>query len=206
MKKIRFILVAVLVMFFASDAAAKGRFGIIGGVNFSESNFKNWSKDNITLYQAGLTYQAKLPLGFSIQPSLVYQAKGMKLNTGSIVEALDGLNSYDFKLGYLELPLAIQWGVDLLVFRPYLEVAPFFGCAVTKPEKLSWDNINRFSYGVGVGGGIDVWKLQISARYNWGLGPVIKGELVDGVVELLNNKDMRDANFNGVTLSVALLF
>lgn len=206
MKKFRFIIVAVLVMFFASDAAAKGRFGIIGGANFSQSNIKALSKDNITLYQAGLTYQAKLPLGFSIQPSLVYQAKGMQFNSGEISSILQDLVSYDFKMGYLELPVAVQWGVDLLILRPYLEVAPYIGCAVTKPEDIKWDNLNRFSYGVGLGGGIEVWKLQVSARYNWSMGPVVKGDVIDTALEVLKSEDLKKANFSGVTLSVALLF
>jgi hypothetical protein len=57
-------------------------------------------------------------------------------------------------------------------------------------------DINRFSYGVGLGGGLEVWKLQVSARYNWNLGPLAKASTAFGTI-------MQNKNFGGVTLSVA---
>ncbi len=195
MNKIKFMILAILMVAGISGVDAKGRFGIIGGANFSHANYKEWSKENVTQYQVGITSQARLPLGFSIQPSLVYQAKGMSLPTPAGIP--NALTDYDYKMGFVELPVAVQWGIDLLLFRPYLEVAPFVGCAVAKNDpNIKWTDINRFSYGVGLGGGLEVWKLQVSARYNWNLGPLAKASTAFGTI-------MQDKNFGGVTVSVA---
>lgn len=195
MKKIKFLILAIFMVAGISTVEAKGRFGVVAGANFSHSNYKEWNVENVTQYQFGITSQARLPLGFSVQPSLLYQAKGMNVGTPS--QIVNALLDSDLKMGFLELPVAVQWGIDLLLFRPYLEVAPFVGCAVAKNDpNIKWTDINRFSYGVGLGGGIEVWKLQVSARYNWNLGPLAKASTALGTI-------MQNKNFGGVTLSVA---
>ena len=58
-------------------------------------------------------------------------------------------------------------------------------------SRIDRDMLRRLEYGVGVGGGLEIWKLQISARYNWDLGPYLKGE---------------EGKFRYTTLSLAILF
>jgi hypothetical protein len=121
-------------------------------------------------------------------------------------------------VGYLELPVSVQWGPDLLLFRPFLDVTPFVGYAVNstiKTEALNalevvtkndWDgfSMNRFSYGLGLGGGIEVWRLQFICRYNWNFGPLFDA---DGALNVQPvNELFKDKNFGGVTLSLAFMF
>ena len=40
------------------------------------------------------------------------------------------------KTGFAELSLGLQWGPDLLAFRPYLFVEPYVGYGVTGSERL----------------------------------------------------------------------
>jgi hypothetical protein len=63
------------------------------------------------------------------------------------------------------------------------------------------DEINRFDYGVGVGVGIDIWKLQIMGKYNWGLGKIE----YDGYVWDLSY-NYKAATLQGFQLSIAFLF
>ena len=212
MKHLKIVLVACLMILGVSQLSAQGRFGIVGGANFSESSIKSLKKDKITQYQAGITYQLKLPLGFAIQPSLLYQAKGMKFDVAGEtgIDKLEGvgnvLTSYNYKLGFIELPVSIQWGLDLLILRPYLEVVPFIGCAVAN-NGHDWNDINRFEGGIGLGGGIDIWKFQINCRYNWNFGSLTKsGSKIHEVAKEELGKNLDKANFRGVTLSLAFLF
>ena len=115
-------------------------------------------------------------------------------------------------------------GFDLLLFRPFLDVSPFVGYALNNEftasspaaERLSldyanqWDGINRLEYGLGLGGGLEIWKLQVVCRYNWNFGQLFdtSGKAA-GVGDFLGNAKesvLNDKNFGGVTLSVALLF
>lgn len=178
MKKTVLILVAILSCVVAS---AQGHFGIIGGATFSNVTDIGALSDatkNVTRYHAGLTYQYRFHGGFSIQPSLLYHCKDARAE--------------NLQTGYLELPVGVQWGPDLILFRPYVEVAPMVGVAVN--SRMDREMLNRMEYGVGVGGGIEIWHLQLSARYNWDLNPYMKKS--EGV----------SGSYRCVTLSLAVMF
>ena len=173
---------------------------------------KSVDLQSVTGYHAGLTYKFKLPLGFAVQPSLMYHAKAAESDGTVIAAKLD--------VGYLELPVSFQWGPDLLLFRPFLDISPFLGYGLnykmnyqilglegdqTSKAKDSWDLMNRLECGLGLGGGLEVWKFQFVCRYNWNFGSLLNlNGKIDG--QSILNKTLKDKNFGGVTLSMALLF
>ena len=200
-------LLVVIVMLTAAvlcavRASAQINPGVIGGLTFSSANLKEFNRETMTQYHVGATVRFKLPMGFSIQPSLIYQVKGAKTEVLTI--------DSEIKVGYLELPVSFQWGPDLLLFRPFVDVSPFVGYGLntsnwsefTGEVKNAWDYKNRWEYGIGLGGGLEIWKLQVVARYNWDFAPFVKpeafGQLGQAVKESMK--------FGGVTLSLALLF
>ena len=210
--------IALCVMtFWTSHTLRAGDFGIVGGASFT--GIKDISADLATGYHVGLTYKFHLPVGFAIQPSLLYHMKSSQVES-----AVVDLTTFDYKMGYLELPVSFQWGPDLLLFRPFLDVSPYVGYAlnneltasITSAAKLSagfankWDGINRLEYGLGLGGGLEIWKVQVVCRYNWNFGQLFdaSGKAAGADTILGNVKDsvLNNKNFGGVTLSVALLF
>lgn len=179
--------------FWGSHTLMARGFGIVGGANFT--NIRDVSTGMTTGYHAGLTYKFDLAFGFSIQPSLLYHAKS------SVVEnALANHERIDLKAGYLELPVSVQWGPDLILFRPFLDVTPFVGYGldnrITGFDVNDWDSLQRLEYGLGVGIGLDIWKFQVIGRYNWNFGPLFNAT---GIIPA-------NANFGGMNLSVAFLF
>ena len=203
MKKFLYLLLVVAVsMFCADDMSAQRGYGIIGGATFSSADFKNINSSTMTQFHAGITYKAKLPSGFSIQPSLIYQVKGAHADaTGFDLSA---------SVGYLELPVSVQWGPDLILFRPFLDVTPFvgyglnnhFGFGGSEGVSNTWDGLNRWEYGIGTGVGLDIWKFQVIARYNWNFGSLWQSTTLSEVSRIFKE----GTNFGGVTLSVAVLF
>lgn len=190
----------------ASEVSAQ-KYGIIGGATFT--SMQNIEKSAKTGFNIGATAQLRLPLGFSVQPSLIYNSKAAQVGGDALAASMN--------VGYLELPVSVQWGPDLLLFRPFLEVTPFVGYAVNstfKTEVLNqatiikneWNsfNMNRFAYGLGLGGGIEVWRFQVICRYNWNFGPLFDA---DGSLNIQPVTDaFKDKNFGGVTLSLAFMF
>lgn len=185
-------------LFAGTKASAQiGHFGVIGGLTFSKANVSEIKNLNYTGFHAGVAYQLDLPLGFSIQPELVYQQRGTKYM--DITSTKNNMS-----IGFIELPVNIQWGPDLVLFRPYLMVSPYIGYAVTNKFyrdniqiKNEWGDFNRFEYGVGLGIGVEIWKFQLSGKYCWSLGNVF-----DRKIENLFD----DAKFGGFQLSLAILF
>ena len=196
MKKIAILF--LLMCFITVPMWSQGRAGIKGGLNFnslkdvSNNASDTWNKK--TGYHLGLTYQVKIPfLGLGFQPELLFVRQKTE---NSINQSL--------YLDYLTLPVNIQIGLDLLLFRPFVMFSPYISYAVGKGDMLSgqsWDDINRFDYGYGLGAGVDIWKLQVSGKYIWGLG-----KLQDLNSSPINGTTLRNAKMEGFQLSVAWMF
>ncbi len=215
MKRMIMIAAAVLSLMFAGTFAASAQvgFGVIGGATFSKLSKDVLKGENMTQYHVGGTVQVRLPLGFSIQPSLIYNVKGSKFAFDQIPDAPTG----DLSVGYLELPVSVQWGPDLLLFRPFLDVTPFVGYGLNNKLsvpgadiiKNTWSSssISRWEYGIGVGVGLEIWKFQVIGRYNWNLGSLVdlKSDIDGGFGTLLRNSFER-GKFGGFTLTAAILF
>ena len=203
------ITLCVMTFWGAYTSEAKG-FGVTAGASFL--NLKNISVDATTGYHAGLTYQFNLPFKFTLQPSLIYHMKSSVVDNG-----VENASPIDIKTDYIELPVSLQWGPDLILFRPFVDITPFIGYGLNKkvtgaPAEKSinnWDGWNRFEYGLGLGLGLDVWRLQIIGRYNWNFGSLVDadGNFHTGSEVLADMKSIFDGNnYGGVTLSVAFMF
>lgn len=220
MKKFVFAAAVVAATVFCTDASAQrynsARVGLMGGFTSSSASIKNMDSKSVSLYHVGVTAEIPILGGFAIQPALLYQVKGMsadKFNSSSFSESL---GSFETKVGYLEVPVQVQWGLDLLAFRPYVFAEPFVGFRVgqnTKGEvagKLK-DDLKKVEYGLGLGAGVDVWRLQLSVKYFWNFGKIydkdgnvgpIGDTIKDAVKDAVNNGN----NFNGVMVSAAFFF
>jgi hypothetical protein len=204
MKRIFTVVLAAL-MLTGISASAQVKWGVTGGLNFNTSKFTEVDVKARTGWSAGATCLVDLPLGFSVQPSLLYHQKGANIT-----------NELSQNMGFLELPVSVQWGPDLLIFRPFLDVTPYVGYALSNKFSASlaglefdsdeWDGKERFEYGLGIGAGVNVWKLQLIARYNWNFGSLYNVEGWDDIKPNLKDLKSTSDNFGGVTLSMAFLF
>ena len=203
-------LVAVAAASMILAAQAHAQFGIIAGLTSSKANAEEAIKDvkNIALYHAGLTYKIDLGAGFAIQPSVIYQVKGANLGH------LDNATGEDFKLktGFVEIPVGIQWGPDLLAFRPYAFAEPFIGYQITSSDKgqstfADWTKQakNKLEYGFGLGGGLEIAShLQLSVQWFKNLGTMFGDSAKSADAAWSEVKDIK--NFQGIKVSLAILF
>ena len=211
MRRLISICAVVIVSMLSAQTADAGRFGIKAGTNVTRMDFKGGIPP-VLGYSAGITWQWNLPLGFALQPDLLYHVKASRLSE---------ITEDAFGLGYVELPVNIQWGLRFANknLRLFAQASPFIGYAVTQtgtgnPFRTGngivdgalsstgmdkWTNINRFSYGAGLGVGIQLWVLQVTAQYTWNLG-----QLAD--VKSTSISDFNDKNFGGYVISAALMF
>ncbi|MBQ4390315.1 MAG: PorT family protein [Bacteroidales bacterium] len=218
MKKILTLLVAVL----ATASVAHAQFGIIGGFTSSKTSIdtKNISENfkGVSLFHAGIAYKVKLPLGFAIQPALTYEMKGANLEQVKSIN--EGLSSLSTKAGYIQLGAGIQWGIDLLVARPFLLVQPFFGYQVTGSEKFSvlsttdkdYNSFfqtakNKLEYGFELGGGVEVVKhIQVSIVWFKNLGYLYDGDKITDVGAAVIGAYKDTKNYSGIKVSVGIFF
>ena len=204
MKKLIVIVASLLVA-----VSVHAQFGVVAGITSTKSNLKEAWADvkNITQYHVGLTY--KLDLGLlAIQPSILYNMKGTKLDVASADVAAAEL---DYKTGYIEVPVQLQLGLNLGVARIYGFAEPFIGYAITNSAtlggtdlKANWENVkNRLEYGVGLGAGVELIKhVQVSVKYFWNMGDMYGTNIsFAGITQTIGEQKA-----SGIAASVALLF
>ncbi len=220
MKKILTLLVAVL----ATATVAHAQFGIIGGWTTSNTsiNTKDFKENfkGLDNFHAGIAYHAKLPIGFALQPELTYEMKGAKVN-GKVSEGLISTKSHGVELG-----LGIQWGIDLLIARPFVVAEPFIGYqfkvneeytagATMDPNKgaevskILTEARNKLEYGFALGAGIDIVRhVQISVKWFKNLGPLYdEGKFNINSIYANTAAALKDTkNYQGIKVTLGIFF
>ena len=189
-------------------ASAHAQLGVVAGITSSKTDLKDAYGDvqNATMYHVGLTY--KLDFGLlAIQPSILYNMKGAKFDSLSSATTID---DFEYKTGYIEVPVQVQAGLDLGLARLYGFVEPFVGYAVSNgikydgDIKATWDNVkSKMEYGLGLGAGVELIKhVQVSVKYFWNMGQMYGSDInIAGIKTTLSEQKA-----NGIAASVAILF
>ena len=138
------------------------------------------------------------------------------MKKGEICTGVIGDTSFPDR-GYVELPVQLQLRIPLPVVRPYLFGEPFIGYALNLYSKSLQDevkdfgkaNIQRMEYGLGLGGGVDIWKIQVSARYFWNFGSLCADDgkvSTNAVAETVTSAFKDKRHFNGFSVTAVLFF
>lgn len=171
MKKLFLTVAAVLAIQLGCAAqSVTAHAGIMGGCALDRVTGVN--SKSLCSWHAGATVLVNIPAYFSIQPSVRYNQFNSYVN-------LDSGNVTTMRLNQLNIPVAVQWGPDLGVFRPFVQVVPYatfnLNADYMDPSRANeWqgavDYIKRAQFGIGLGAGLNIWRFQFSCRYNWDLG------------------------------------
>lgn len=193
----------------------KARAGIAAGFTSSSSNAKNVDAGSIGRYHFGFAAELPIAYGFAVQPAIYYQTKGTKLSDiGPDKFRLDA------KAAFLEVPVQVQWGPDLVAFRPYLFAEPFVGyglhvkaeqtgpgVAAVQTKSFKKAGMACWEYGLGLGAGIDIWKIQFSVKYYWNFGSLYsENGKMENIGQTVKDAFKDGRNFNGVTFTLAYMF
>jgi hypothetical protein len=181
MKKV--FLIAAFVGTSVAVQAKMLAFGVKAGIStpYFKADFKPESKANLG-FHAGVFGQVNIPIiGLGIQPELLYLNQPVSFRT--LTTEGTGIKNDTKSASYLDIPINITWGFDVKIARPFVALTPYLRYSFSDiktlalPENLTTttaaptqQKLNDFDYGIGVGAGIDlVSKIQLMARYSWGL-------------------------------------
>lgn len=157
------------------------KFGIKGGVNFSNLYTDNVEDNNVlTGFNAGIFTKLAITESLAIQPELLYTTKGAELKYNNAF--VNGTST--FRLNYLELPVLL---VINLTDNFNLHAGPYFsylldgkvtndsqGTLFDIENNIKNEDYNKFDTGLSVGVGFDTDQLGFGVRYNYGLQKVGK--------------------------------
>lgn len=233
------VIVAVAALFLVA-VSANAQLGVIAGLTSNSSDLKSAYSDivesqSVTQYHAGLVLRLNLPLSFYVQPGLVYEMKGAKLQDQILGISGDNFEvDIDTKTGFLEIPVQAGWKLNLPGIAPFAFVEPYVGYAITTETKTQaknaalqaaldavvgdnlnttnddenkWDGRNRVQYGVGVGAGILLLdKLAVSLKWYWDLGNLYNEDGQASVSAQAMYEQAKNNKANGIAVSATLFF
>ena len=148
------------------------RFGIVAGQNISTiASANDAMMDKIPGIMGGAAAQINWPIGFTIQPEILYSKKGCVFSGSGLKYIID----------YVEVPVKFMYKLNIADVKPFVFAAPYGGYAIklTEDGDVAGDDtfsnmIKKGDFGVGAGAGFEVWKIQIAFKYSWGIAQVVE--------------------------------
>ena len=213
------------------QAFSQMKFGVKGGANFAtvmqkfdDSDFEETTKMRV-LYSLGAVVDFSLADAISVQPGLLFSAKGYSVDVKEDYEA-DG---YDrFTASYLEIPVNIVYKMKAfqIYAGPYVGIGIFgknkwdldWGGGITEsgetdikfvgkevsPEDFMDEDaisVKRLDYGVNFGLGYEVGPIVVNAGYSMGLA-----NLTPDITDVEFNPDDYKVSHRVISLSVSYFF
>lgn len=172
MKKITPFIVCSLLSF----SIAAQNFSLRGGLNLANGTTKS---DDFTLdtqsrtgFQLGLAMEAPAGENLYFNTALLYSSKGYKFS-------LFGAE-FNAPIGYLEIPLNLEYKEDVGSVALFVEAGPYFGIGLSAKVKTGNstedidfgsddDELKRIDAGLNFGGGVELDKLRFGINYGLGL-------------------------------------
>lgn len=155
------------------------KFGVKGGVNFSNLYTDNADDENVlTGFNIGLYAKVPVTNSISIQPEVYYTGKGAEVVYNNVFAS----GTAKFKLNYIEVPIMLVANVTK---NFNVQVGPYAGYLISGKttnesgtynfqDNINTDDFNKIDAGVAAGLGFDLETVSFGVRYNYGLTKVGK--------------------------------
>lgn len=196
-----------ILLFFALASVAGAQkvafhLGAQAGVNVNSLTVfgKGFKGSDLAGFHAGLTSELKLPAYFSIQPSVNFE-----WSRGTL-QMPDANWLAKLRTNVINVPVAIQWGPDLGIVRLYAQVVPYLDFIMGTKANGEWKQeeygpagelFKPVQFGIGLGAGLEIWRMQLSCRYNFGLTKA-SGVTQNNLSDMINRR--------GWTITLAYMF
>ena len=166
------ILVAALLFSALTTIQAQSvKLGLKAGLNYANQtgaaitvNSKNFQKEAISSYHAGLVAELNLFKGLAVQPELLYSTQGATYK--------NALGDIKNKVGYISIPVMIKINLSKSIS---LELGPQASFLLSEKDNVVLSNSNTFDFAVAGGLELKVTKsIFLQARYGLGLTEISK--------------------------------
>jgi hypothetical protein len=177
------VLVCLLTLAWGSLASAQGlSFGARAGINIAEASFDSDADSPDTSARIGIVSGGfvTIPLvsWLELQPEALYSQKGAGFNE-------EGIDS-SVRLDYVEFPILARVSRRGSGLQYYIAGGPSFAVRVRARARADFsgateeidisDEVETTDFGVAFGGGIELGRLVVDARYTFGLKDVDKDD------------------------------
>ena len=172
--------ITLTILLFASPFVSNAQlnFGVAGGVNIAQfssakvASIENTSSiENMIGFNAGIMFEVKLPIKVGIELDALYSIKGSSL----VIEDAGISSNSDYSLEYIDFPLVAKWYVlKVTSLQIGAQYSYLVGANLNSQDVI--DQFNSEDLSAVMGFGVDVNRIHFSARYNFGLVGITKGD------------------------------
>lgn len=156
------------------------RFGVKGGLNISNMYTKDVQDENTIMgFHGGLFLKLPINSVLAFQSELLYTMKGSELTYNSFISG-----KASFSLNYIEMPLLAVINVTQnFNIHGGVYLASLTGVKITNKSNVDLFNFENdmkksdfemYDYGLVAGAGLDLNRVSLGVRYEYGLKPVGK--------------------------------
>jgi hypothetical protein len=171
----------ICLMVAVTNMQAQIKVGPTFGLNLSTMTLKTMgiSMDPKTLvgFNVGVISEIPLSGNLSLQPAVLYSAKGSKYS----ITFFEVTEEAEISPSFLEIPVNALYKFDLGTLKLFLNAGPYLAYGIggkTKSGGVSAEirygsgennDMKRFDFGLNFGAGLDIKNFLISAHYGLGL-------------------------------------
>lgn len=198
MKKLSFIIVALMALAGALQSSAQMRWGATAGIDitnmkWSQKSFRNepFKSTKSLGYTAGIIGEYEIPgIGFGIDLGLQYAQRGASFNMGDFeIWNSDGYGNERSYLHYLDIPIHLRFKYSNLngferKLCPFVFVGPELSILLAH-NKLEKNGEPAFDYkpvqlGLAVGVGVEIRRnWQLTGSYTWDMTGTMNATKLD---------------------------
>ncbi|MES2478711.1 MAG: porin family protein [Bacteroidota bacterium] len=157
------------------------RIGLKGGLNLSNFFTQDIDDENALIgFNAGLFVKMPVTKSFAVQPELYFTTKGSQVSYNNLFASGDAR----FRLSYLEMPVLLVWNINsnfnihggpCIGYLLSGDVTNESSAPIFDFEKnIDVNDYNKMEASVAVGAAIDIRKISVGLRYNYGITTVGK--------------------------------
>lgn len=193
MKTHHFAPLLLTLVLFAHFTEAQVRFGVKAGVNLANIGHGALDFDPLLRFQGGVVADIPIATHFSVQPAILYSAKGYSLNLEEVLQGgvlVERKAQIKLKLNYLEIPVLALYKTELGEGVKFFGgLGPYVGIGINGSNTSNWEgyeekpitfdkndlsslNYERFDYGLSAVVGLEFRNIMLGVNYNYGLRQV----------------------------------
>ena len=119
--------------------------GVKVGLNFATINSNNPppSLSSVTQFAVGGFIELKLPVGFSVEPELLYNAKGFSWQYTTTMNNSSVNVSLTETLWYLDIPILVKYYLPIPLIKISIYAAPSIGLLISAKSKVEEGGITK---------------------------------------------------------------
>ena len=171
MKKVSFLVFAVLILSVSRITAQGLHLGIKGGTDVTDLTGRSFNSSTAANIVAGAFAEINISGKWGVQPEVLFsQVSSQTASDFNVTYNPYGIPNRGFKLNYINIPVLLTYKLPIPILS--LQLGPQFGILMNSTQNITTNGTNAFktsNFSVVGGAQVNLGGFKAGARYIYGL-------------------------------------